>query len=160
MADCKALKRQIGRGNELKRKGERLDKDEVELEKEVRDHAEMVDSMDTGKTSKQETKTMRMRNKLQKHIEKLEGQKKFNNIEQEVNNKAILEEAERLREQVLSELHQESLQHEFIYQKENEAVLEWLPLRKRDVTLETLLQKTYQSLIDGMEGEMGEKVSE
>ena len=39
--------------------------------------------------------------------------------------------------------------------EENEAVLEWLPLRKRDVTLETLLQKTYQSLIDEMEGEMG-----
>lgn len=41
--------------------------------------------------------------------------------------------------------------------EENEAVLEWLPLRKRDVTLETLLQKTYQSLIDEMKGEMREK---
>lgn len=39
--------------------------------------------------------------------------------------------------------------------EENEAVLEWLPLRKRDVTLETLLQKTYKSLIDEMEREMG-----
>jgi hypothetical protein len=38
--------------------------------------------------------------------------------------------------------------------EENEAVLEWLPLRKRDVTLETLLQKTYQNLIVEMEEEM------
>jgi len=41
--------------------------------------------------------------------------------------------------------------------EENEAVLEWLPLRKRDVTLETLLQKTYQSLVNDMERDMGEK---
>jgi hypothetical protein len=40
--------------------------------------------------------------------------------------------------------------------EDNEAVLEWLPLRKRDVTLETLMQKTYQQLIDDMEQEMGE----
>ena len=39
---------------------------------------------------------------------------------------------------------------------ENEDVLEWLPLIKRDITLETLLQKTYQSLVHQMEVEMEE----
>jgi len=38
--------------------------------------------------------------------------------------------------------------------EENEGLLEWLPERKRNVTLETLLQKTYQKLIDEMEKEM------
>jgi len=38
--------------------------------------------------------------------------------------------------------------------EENEGLLEWLPERKRDVTLETLLQKTYQKLIDEMEEKM------
>jgi len=38
--------------------------------------------------------------------------------------------------------------------EENEGLLEWLPERKRDVTLETLLQKTYQKLIEEMEKEM------
>ncbi|HEU20509.1 MAG TPA: hypothetical protein ENO00_14225 [Deltaproteobacteria bacterium] len=35
--------------------------------------------------------------------------------------------------------------------EDNEFVLQWLPVRKRDVTMETLLQKTYDELIVEME---------
>jgi len=38
--------------------------------------------------------------------------------------------------------------------EENEAVLEWLPAHKRSITMETLLQKTYQTLIEEMEEEL------
>ncbi|MBE9547693.1 MAG: hypothetical protein IMF10_09420 [Proteobacteria bacterium] len=38
---------------------------------------------------------------------------------------------------------------------ENESVLTWLPPRKKDETIGTLLQKTYQDLINEMEEEMG-----
>ena len=35
--------------------------------------------------------------------------------------------------------------------EDNEFVLQWLPVRKRDVTMETLLQKTYDELMVEME---------
>lgn len=34
--------------------------------------------------------------------------------------------------------------------EDNEFVLQWLPVRKRDITLDTLLQKTYEELIREM----------
>lgn len=46
-----------------------------------------------------------------------------------------------------------TLEEEII--SENESVLTWLPPPKRDVTIGTLLQKTYQDLIHEMEEEMG-----
>lgn len=35
--------------------------------------------------------------------------------------------------------------------EDNEFVLQWLPVKKRDITLETLLQKTYEELVKEME---------
>ena len=35
--------------------------------------------------------------------------------------------------------------------EDNDFVLQWLPVKKRDITLETLLQKTYEELIREMD---------
>lgn len=35
--------------------------------------------------------------------------------------------------------------------EDNDHVLQWLPVKKQDITLETLLQKTYEELINEME---------
>lgn len=58
--------------------------------------------------------------------------------------------ADRMRE---IEVKFKALEEEII--SENESVLTWLPPPKRDVTIGTLLQKTYQDLIHEMEEEMG-----
>jgi len=42
--------------------------------------------------------------------------------------------------------------------EDNAALLDWLPERKRSITLETLLQKTYRDLIDDMNEEMRERI--
>ena len=41
--------------------------------------------------------------------------------------------------------------------EDNDFVLQWLPVKKRDITLETLLQKTYEELIREMDEAIGAK---
>jgi hypothetical protein len=121
MTDCSKLKKLIAKKGEYERRSERLKKNLSDLGVERR---QFVEETAVANTSKKETVYSRRNRGLIKRLDNLETDLKRAEESLGFVNDSILEESTEIKKVVESELQNESLREEAVYESENEAILE------------------------------------
>jgi chromosome segregation ATPase len=120
MADTSKLKKLLQKRAEKERKIERLKKKKADWDVE---RQQFIEKCATTDTSKQETRISRLNQGFLKRLNNLNAELQQEEDELSFINQSIIEEAEKVKEQVRDELERESLEKQAHYETENEFIL-------------------------------------